>query len=96
MYNLNVSINIVASPPKNVVKNQGDKMFVHGYLMFPDYIAIGMLIGNLVFLISLTAYAITNISDRESARLRIILEDKIRLKIRSSLKEKLPTDFQLI
>jgi len=58
--------------------------------MFPDYITIGMLIGNLVFLISLTAYAIRNISDRaldkEPARLRI-LEERIRLKIRSSLRE---------
>lgn len=74
-------------------------MFAHGYLMFPDYIAIGVLIGNLVFLISLTVYAIRNISDRELdeelARLRI-LEGRIRLKIRSSLKEKLPTDFQSI
>ncbi len=58
--------------------------------MFPDYITIGMLIGNLVSLISLTAYAIRNISDREldkePARLRI-LEERIRLKIRSSLRE---------
>jgi 4-hydroxybenzoate polyprenyltransferase len=56
-------------------------MYAHGYLMLPDYIAIGLLIGNVAFLISLTAYAIRNISDREldkeSARLRILDVSKL-------------------
>ena len=55
------------------------------------------LIGNLVFLIY--PYAIKNISDRELykglARSRI-LRERIRLEIRSSLKEILSKDFQLI
>ena len=33
-------------------------MFVHGYLMFPDYVAIAMLMGNLVFLTLIVSYAI--------------------------------------
>ncbi len=33
-------------------------MFVHGHLMFPDYVAIAILMGNLVFLTLLVSYAI--------------------------------------
>lgn len=75
---------------------KGDKMYAHGYLMFPDYIAIGMLIGNVIFLISLIVYAIRNISglDKELAKSRIS-EERIQLKIHSSLLEGLSRDFQL-
>ncbi len=35
-------------------------MFVHGYLLLPDYIAIAILTGNLAFLASLTILALKN------------------------------------
>ena len=46
-------------------------MFAHGYVMLPDYVAIVILLGNVVFLVSLITYAILtmrnakNISEEE-------------------------------
>jgi hypothetical protein len=33
-------------------------MYIHGEMLLPDYVAIGLLIGNIVFLISLLSYGI--------------------------------------
>ncbi len=38
-------------------------MFAHGYITLPDYVAIGILLGNVAFLISLITYAISMIRD---------------------------------
>lgn len=45
---------------------------MHGYLMLPDYIAIGMLIGNVVFLISLLIYGLKSIYEEEKVAGSII------------------------
>ena len=36
-------------------------MFVHGYMLFPDYVAIALLICNAAFLLALTAFAIKDV-----------------------------------
>ncbi|GEM_PF-4517151 len=33
-------------------------MYLHGHMMFPDYVAIAMLIGTMAFLLCLTFYAV--------------------------------------
>ncbi len=58
-------------------------MFVHGYLMFPDYVAIAMLMGNLVFLTLLVSYAINAGSNNLEAQ-KIQKPDQ-RLKLPSSI-----------
>ncbi len=65
--------------------------------MFPDYIAIEMLIGNVVFLIFLVAYATRKIS-KESDRLPAELgksEERNLLEIYLSSKNRLLKDSQI-
>ncbi len=42
-------------------------MYLHGYMMFPDYVAVAMLIGTAVFLLCLTLYAVVQLVSSEIA-----------------------------
>ncbi len=44
-------------------------MYLHGYMMFPDYVAVAMLIGTAVFLLCLTLYAVVQLVSSEIAEI---------------------------
>ncbi len=51
-------------------------MYLHGYMMFPDYVAVALLIGTVTYLLCLTFYAViqlwTSVTSHRALSMKVV------------------------